>query len=158
MSTAVNLPSPRDGVPSAVDPASTVIPLLRSASARRVSEPSREDRLADALAQAHAAGVAAVWTADHSASVELARLAGPRDHLLNDAEARHFGLHDGVPRQLALGPVRCAVYERILCAGTPFDIYRWVNLLDLALVWPVMYLPCGVRDEWQRALQAARLS
>lgn len=157
MSTAVN-PYPTAGdVPLESGPTRTVVPLLRPAAAPLPAPRGRDDRLAEALAHARSLGVTAVWTADHSASVELARLAGPQDHQLSDTEAAHFGLRHGCPRQLALGPVRCAVYERILCTGTPFDIYRWVNLLDLATVWPVMYLPHGVRSEWERALHAASL-
>lgn len=46
------------------------------------------------------------------------------------------------------------IYERCLTAGTQCDIYRWVNLTDLAGLWPGLALPSGVRAEWIRALRA----
>jgi hypothetical protein len=41
--------------------------------------------------------------------------------------------------------------------GTPFDIYRWVNLADLAALWPGLDLPVGLRAEWGGALRAMGL-
>lgn len=116
-----------------------------------------EEVLAAALAHARESGITAVWTANHSASIELARLAGPRFHTLTDAQLERFHLSRQGSRRLADGPVRCAVYETVLRSDTPFDIYRWVNLLDLAVTWPSLHLPRGVRHEWERALHAARL-
>jgi len=103
------------------------------------------------------AGVTAVWTGDCSASVELARLAGPRDGLVGPSDAAGLRLAGRPPWSLADPTVRAALYERCLVSGTQFDLYRWVNLTDLAMVWPLLRLPAGVRDEWGRVLVAAQL-
>jgi len=102
-------------------------------------------------------GITAVWTGDCSASVELARLAGPRDALLGTSDAAGLRLAGRPPWSLADPTVRAALYERCLVSGTQFDIYRWVNLADLAMVWQLLRLPVGVRDEWSRVLVAAQL-
>jgi hypothetical protein len=53
--------------------------------------------------------------------------------------------------------VRAALYTHMLTHGSPFDCYRWVNLLDLAAVWRRLDLPRGLRAEWLGALKAAGL-
>lgn len=40
---------------------------------------------------------------------------------------------------------------------TAFDVYRWVNLPDLAALWPRLNLPAGLRAEWSGALHAIGL-
>lgn len=161
MSTAtVPSPTPEGAAPALRQGAARLLPLQRNHDRRKRAEQllGDDDALAIALSHAASRGITAVWTADHGATVELSRLAGPRDHLLTAAEARYFGLDTtGLGRRLARPPVRCAVYERVLGTGTPFDIYRWVHLLDLAAVWRALCLPRGIRYEWQRALRAARL-
>lgn len=135
----------------------TVLPGQRGRRTERLVAPRQEDCLTAALAAATSEGVTAVWTANHSAAVELGRLSGPHEYLLTDTEAAHFGLAPKAPRQLALSPVRCAVYEHVLCTGSPFAIYRWVDLLELARVWRALCLPRGIRSEWRRALRATGL-
>lgn len=118
---------------------------------------SRLTVIAAALARARAAGIAAVWTGPCTASVDLARLAGPEHYAFDSAGAAFFGLPGTEPWQLFDLRVRVAVYERVLTSGTQFDIYRWVNLIDLATAWTALRLPRGVRGEWQGVLQAAAL-
>jgi hypothetical protein len=111
-----------------------------------------------ALAErAERAGVTAVWTADCSSTVELRRLTGPHDRLITAAEWRWGEPDGGGPWRLACPAVRVLVYQRSLLAGSQYEIYRWVNLMDLARIWPVLDLPVGIRGEWARALRAAGL-
>lgn len=118
---------------------------------------TREAAIAAALARAYAAGITAVWTGPCAACVDLARLAGPEHYEFNSAEGTYFGLPGAAPWHLSDANVRATVYRHVLTSGTQFDIYRWVNLIDLATVWPSLRLPRGVRSEWQGALQAAGL-
>lgn len=102
---------------------------------------------------------ATVWTADCSATVELERCQGPRAgqvappaccrETCTDCSAEPFDLSDPA--------TKVTLYECILGGGTPFDIYRWVNLPDLALLWPRLRLADGVRAEWGGALAALGL-
>lgn len=110
-----------------------------------------------AVARARRAGVTAVWTGDCSGTVELARLAGPHDGLLTGADGLRLRLVRPGPWPLADPGVRVALYEYCLARGTQFDIYRWLNLCDLAAVWARLRLPHGVRGEWARVLVAAGL-
>lgn len=111
----------------------------------------------DPVVRARNAGITAVWTGDCSGTVELARLAGPHDALLCEADAAHLRLPGPGPWRLAVTAVRAALYRYCLVSGTQFDIYRWVNLADLATVWASMRLPTGVRREWGQVLLAAGL-
>ena len=120
-------------------------------------DPAPAEPEADPATRAAQAGITAVWTGDCSGSVELARLAGPRDGLLTASDAGRLRRAGRAPWSLADPAVRAALYEHCLICGTQFDIYRWVNLADLAAVWHLMRLPAGIGDEWGRVLVAARL-
>lgn len=107
--------------------------------------------------RARRAGVTTVWTGTCSATVELARLAGPDDRALPASTSAPVRLPGDGPWRLAMPQVRAAIYAYCLTLGTQFDIYRWVNLSGLAEVWPLITLPAGVRSEWRRVLVAAGL-
>lgn len=91
-----------------------------------------------------------VWTGDCSATVDVDRCVGPRGRLAAppgcwaDSGLGEFDLGEATHR--------VALYECCLRHGTPFDIYRWVDLVDLAALWPRIRLPAGVRAEWATAL------
>jgi hypothetical protein len=51
--------------------------------------------------------------------------------------------------------VKARVYEACLIRGGPFDVYRWVNLTELARVWRTLRLPVDVAAAWTRALRDA---
>lgn len=124
-------------------------PILRDAA---VPVPLR-----DPVTRARDAGVTTVWTGRYSATVDLARLAGPRDGLLTVTDAGRLRLPGEPPWPLSSPDIRAALYECCLVCGTQFDIYRWVNLTDLAAVWTMLRLPPGVRHEWAKVLLAAGL-
>ncbi len=101
----------------------------------------------------------AVWTADCSATVDLGRCAGPHAGaarapacLVGTLGAAHPPLVD-----LSESAVKARLYECCLSGGTAFDIYRWINLQDLAALWPRLNLPAGLRAEWSGALHAIGL-
>lgn len=110
-----------------------------------------------ALARACEAGVTAVWAPNTSATIQLAHLFGPHDVRLTRTEAATYGLTTRGPWRLADPDIRTAVYRHQLTHGNQFGIYRTVNLLDLAQVFPRLTLPHGVAHEWARALDACGL-
>lgn len=112
---------------------------------------------ADPAERAIQAGIAAAWTGRCDGTVDLTRLAGPRSGWLRPAEVGSLELPGSPPWPLAHPDVRRALYEWALTEGTQFDIYRWVNLTDLAEVWCSLRLPDGVHAEWERVLRAAGL-
>lgn len=98
---------------------------------------------------------AVVWTADCSATVELARCAGPHDGRVRmPACCTAPEPSPGAEIDLSLATTKVRLYECCLSRGTPFDIYRWVNLADLAALWPRLSLAPAVRAEWGSALHA----
>lgn len=111
----------------------------------------------DPVAQALAAGIAAVWAGDYGGTIDLGRLAGPHDAVLTAAEASRFRFAGSAPVRLSAPGVRKRLYEHCLTSGTQFDVYRWINLPALATVWHKLTLPNGVRRDWESVLQAAGL-
>jgi len=98
-------------------------------------------------------GPAAVWTADASATVELARLSAPA-----------HGRIDPPGHLLVAGPVnlddmasKVRLYRACLLLGGPYDMYQWINLAELLRVWPLLDLPAGIAACWTRALRDAGL-
>lgn len=150
-------------------PRSAAVRVYQADRTERVREPSRElppaasvlpaaPQLDTAPAErALAAGIAAAWTGHCDGTVDLKRLAGPRDCELTVADVGFLNLPGSPPWRLSRPSVRCALYEWALTHGTQFDIYRWVNLVDLAAVWDELNLSDGVRAEWERVLRAASL-
>lgn len=124
---------------------------------RFFEQPDSVFEQSDPVERARAAGVTAVWTGTCSATVELARLAGPIEGTLAAGECARYQLPGEPPLQLADPEVRIALYEHCLTAGTQFDIYRWINLRELATYWDLLTLPAGVRREWECVLSAAGL-
>lgn len=95
-----------------------------------------------------------VWTADCSATVELARLAGPRDGTFQIPGRL---AHPSCPiRPCDLDRTECitALYTRCLTVGNQFEIYQWVNLDNLVELWDKLVLPVGVKAEWAGALHS----
>lgn len=110
------------------------------------------------VARAREAGVTAVWTVDHSATIELSRLAGEYDAILAEADAERLGLARNELPILTDPKVRVAVYQHYLEDGTQFDIYRWINLIDLAVTLPHLSLPEGATRDWEHVLEAGGIS
>jgi len=137
--------------------AATRLPPTPSLGPALVPRPHSATLSADPVDRARSAGITAVWTGDYSGTVELSRLAGPRDGLVTASDALHVRPAGSPPWRLSDPGVRVAVYQHCLTRGTQFEIYRWVNLEDLAGVWPDLDLPQGVRNEWARVLSAAGL-
>jgi len=100
-----------------------------------------------------------VWTADLSATVDLTRCAGPRGGRTRAPSCMTGGCPCLSPAEIDLSESvnKARLYECCLNRGTPFDIYRWVNLADLAALWPGLHLPVGLRAEWGGALRAMGL-
>lgn len=117
----------------------------------------RPTTVSEAARRAAATGITAVWTGDFSATIVLARLTGPHGGLISVIDVRRCGLSDRTLRALEDPVTRASLYARMLNHGSPFDCYRWVNLLDLAAVWRWLDLPAGIRAEWRGALRAAGL-
>jgi hypothetical protein len=138
--------------PSPNAPASSVPPF-------EVAEQALDPDIVRSLAmRAERAGVGAVWTADYSGTVELRRMAGPLDREIGVTRWRWDEPPHAGPWRLADIDVKATIYRVTLSTGSQFDIYRWVNLIDLARLWPVLDLPGGVRAEWSWALRAAGLA
>jgi len=102
---------------------------------------------------------ATVWTADCSATVQLERCAGPHGGSVvppscwtDRCDCRTEAAID-----LSNPAHQAELYECLLNGGTPFDIYRWINLPDLVRLWPRLRLPGPVRAEWCGALAAMGL-
>jgi hypothetical protein len=104
------------------------------------------------MAVTAARALVAVWTADCSATVQLSRCSGPRAGRVRPPACWAGGSRSGEQFDLSNLANKAALYECVVAGGTPFDIYRWINLSDLALLWPRLRVPSGVRAEWGAAL------
>ncbi len=114
----------------------------------------------DAMTLAVPASSSIVWTADCSSTVELCRCDGPRTGVLRPP-ACFTSRHQKAPVaefDLSVPANKLALYECLLRSGTAFDIYYWINLSDLAQLWPRIHLERGMRAEWSRALRALGFS
>lgn len=158
MSPAITATS-RTSLPAAPPPSRTVPAPSRTvpAPSRTVPAPRDPAPPVDPVARARAAGITAVWTGNYSGTVELARLAGPHDGAITAPDRCRFRLVGLPPWRLSDPQVREVLYQQCLTSGTQFDIYRWINLVDLAAVWHHLRLPAGVRSEWGTVLLAAGL-
>lgn len=99
----------------------------------------------------------ASWTADGSATVELAHLDGP---VGGKIEAPVHVLSDETPGALLDlddHDTKIRLYEACLTCGGPYDMYRWVNLHELVRLWAHLDLPDHVANTWLRALHEAGL-
>lgn len=94
-----------------------------------------------------------VWTADASATVELDRLTGPANGMVDPPS--HLVAADEI--DLDDLPSKIRLYQACLLHGGPFDIYHWVNLPELLRVWHLLDLPPDVTACWTRALHDADL-
>jgi hypothetical protein len=100
----------------------------------------------------------AVWTADGSATVELARMTGPAHGVVDPPVYLRAGPPPVGPQvDLDDTSSKALLYQACLVSGGPFDIYRWVNLDELVKVWRLLDLPSGVAACWTRALHDAGL-
>ena len=101
--------------------------------------------------------IRAVWNADCSATVELARLAGPRTGLWRLPDRLAHAPCAALPCDLGRADCKSALYQRCLTVGTQYDIYSWLNLTDLLRLWHLLVLPAGLKAEWTGALRTAGL-
>lgn len=99
----------------------------------------------------------AVWAGNSGSVVELDRLAGPRTgrieiprHLFPESAER-------VVLDLADPRDKTRLYTACLRRGSPYDVYRYVNLADLAVLLPGLDLPITTADAWTCALRQAEL-
>lgn len=95
----------------------------------------------------------AVWAGNSGSVIELDRLAGPRTGRIE--VPRHLFPEAGGPVALDLSEPRhkARLYTACLRHGSPYDVYRYVNLIDLAVLLPNLELPPTIADAWHRALQ-----
>ncbi len=100
----------------------------------------------------------AVWTADGSATVELARMTGPAHGVVDPPVYLRAGPPPVGPQVDLDDPIsKALLYQACLAGGSQFDIYRLVNLDELVRVWRLLDLPSGVAACWTRALHDAGL-
>ena len=99
-----------------------------------------------------------IWAAAGTVPIELRRLHGPSAgtieapiHLLEGASRSHRPLE---PLDLDKPDVKARLYELLLCRGSAFDLYRWVNLGELIRLWDQLTLPPDIAALWAWALQA----
>jgi hypothetical protein len=97
-----------------------------------------------------------VWAGNSGSIIELDRLDGPRTgrvelphHLFPDAPQR-------VVLDLDEPGHKARVYTACLLRGSPYDVYRYVNLADLADLLPTLSLPSTLAEAWRHALHDAR--
>lgn len=70
------------------------------------------------------------------------------DHIVWSGPGTDYDLDD--PAQ------RAYVYEQVLREGTPDDVRRYIDVDELVALWPRLYLPPWVREEWARWLLERR--
>lgn len=99
----------------------------------------------------------ASWTADGSATVELAHLDGPVGGKIEAPAHLVAGETPGALWDLDDHHTKIRLYEVCLASGGPYDIYRWVNLYELVRLWAHLELPDHVANTWVRALHEAGL-
>jgi hypothetical protein len=96
-----------------------------------------------------------VWAPGTGTVIELARLSGP-----------HTGTIDTPPHLMPTPPARLTLnepadraqlYAACLQFGDPYDVYRYVNLHDLAAILPALPLPPTLAGLWAHALRDAGL-
>lgn len=135
------------------------IPTPRSDSVTRSrSAPSADlDSSADIVRPPILSTIRPVWTADCSATVELARLAGPRIGMWKLPRRLAHSRCAAMPCDLGRTDCQSALYQRCLIIGSQYDLYAWLNLPDLIQLWDCLVLPPGLRTEWTGAFQAAGL-
>lgn len=97
--------------------------------------------------------VTAVWTGAYSATVQLARVVGPAAGDASITAHPPVQLPGCAPWRLSDPGVREAIYTHCLTVGTPFDIYRWIDLDVLAEILPTLPVSPAIRNEWRRALE-----
>jgi hypothetical protein len=94
-----------------------------------------------------------VWAGDSGSVIELDRLDGPRTGRI---ELPHY-LFPDVPDTVILDldepRHKALLYTACLRRGSPYDVYRYVNLADLAVLLPTLSLPKPIADAWLHALQ-----
>lgn len=146
--------TPSDAPRFAARPGKSLIPAQRRATTGSSGNPTPASTAAVAVAPAM---IRAVWNADCSATVELARLAGPRTGLWRLPRRLAHPPCDTSPCDLGRAGHKAALYQRCLTIGTQFDIYTWLNLADLAQLWHLLVLPPGLKTEWAGALRSAGL-
>lgn len=99
----------------------------------------------------------AVWAGDSGNVIELDRLAGPRTGRVEPPRHLFPESPEPITLNLDLPADKARLYTACLLRGSPYDIYRYVNLADLAVLLPTLDLPGVVADAWVSALRPAGL-
>ena len=99
----------------------------------------------------------AVWAGDSGNVIELDRLAGPRTGLIEPAHHLFPDLPDPVTLDLDVPRHKTRLYTACLLRGSPYDVYRYVNLTDLAVLLPTLELPAAIAEAWLDAIRRAGL-
>jgi hypothetical protein len=100
----------------------------------------------------------AVWPPDGADAIELNRLAGPGIGLVEPPVHLLGGCPPAGERwDLAVLVIKIRLYQICLARGSRYDIYRYVNLHDLANLLDRLTLPAAIAGCWARALTDAGL-
>lgn len=99
----------------------------------------------------------AVWAGDTGSVIELDRLAGPRTGPIEPPHHLFPDLPQPVRLDLDVPQDKARLYTACLLRGSPYDVYRYVNLTDLAVLLPTLDLPTPIADAWLSAVRQAGL-
>lgn len=97
-----------------------------------------------------------VWAGDSGSVIELERLEGPRTGRIELPRYLFPDVPDTVIIDLDEPQHKARLYTACLRRGSPYDVYRYVNLTDLAVLLPTLPLPKPIADAWFHALHEAQ--
>lgn len=95
----------------------------------------------------------AVWAGNSGSVIELDRLEGPRTGRIEPPQHLFPEFPGTVTLDLDKPPHKARLYTACLRRGSPYDVYRYVNLADLGILLPTLALPTAIADAWLHALQ-----
>ncbi len=86
-------------------------------------------------------------------AVELAHVLGPARGVIEPPADLLAHAPADTSWDLDQTATKIRLYEFCLIHGSSFEIYRCVNLGELARMWPQLCLPTGIRAQWAGALR-----
>lgn len=99
----------------------------------------------------------AVWAGNSGSIIELDRLTGPRTGRVAAPHHLFPESSETVVLDLDLAHHKARLYTACLRRGSPYDVYRYVDLTDLAVLLPTLELPTTIANAWRCALRRAGL-
>jgi hypothetical protein len=117
------------------------------------ASPRDEQRVVPAQRAGTTAPTTAVWTGDCAMAVELAHVLGPARGVIEPPADLLAHAPADMSWDLGQTATKIRLYEFCLIHGSSFEIYRCVNLGELARMWPQLCLPTGIRAQWAGALR-----